>query len=160
MRPKLEEEDMWVNGHKKDGPDDEENFTFLGRGVNFKGVVSFDGTVRIDGRLEGEIHTKGTLMVGEHAVLKGIITAGTLISGGKINGTITALEKVQLLKSGVLIGEVHAPSFSMEEGAHFQGICDMGAPKLVEEPHVPAELENMHDFAAQESLVEAQDLPD
>src|SRR2546427_12553459 len=113
MRLKLEEEDMWVNGHKKDGPDDEENFTFLGRGVNFKGVVSFDGTARIDGRLEGEIHTKGTLLVGEHAVLKGIITAGTLISGGKINATITAIEKGQLLKSGVLIAEDQPPSFSL-----------------------------------------------
>ena len=150
---------MFGNGYKKDGPEDEENFTFLGRGVNFKGVVSFDGTVRIDGRLEGEIHTKGTLMVGEHAVLKGIITAGTLISGGKINGTITALEKVQLLKSGVLIGEVHAPSFSMEEGAHFQGICDMGTPKPVEEEHLPATLENLHDLAAHTSHVQAQDLP-
>ncbi len=150
---------MFGNGYKKEGPEDEENFTFLGRGVNFKGVVSFDGTVRIDGRLEGEIHTKGTLMVGEHAVLKGIITAGTLISGGKINGTITALEKVQLLKSGVLIGEVHAPSFSMEEGAHFQGICDMGTPKPVEEDHVPAVIENLRDLAAHTSHVQAQDLP-
>src|SRR5881397_4431870 len=151
MRLKLEEEDMWVNGHKKDGPDDEENFTFLGRGVNFKGVVSFDGTVRIDGRLEGEIHTKGTLMVGEHAVLKGIITAGTLISGGKINGTITASEKVQLLKSGTLIGEVHAPSFSMEEGAHFQGLCDMGPSQWADQE--PQATENVHDFTTHRSKV-------
>lgn len=150
---------MFGNGYKKDGPEDEENFTFLGRGVNFKGVVSFDGTVRIDGRLEGEIHTKGTLMVGEHAVLKGIITAGTLISGGKINGTVTAIDKVQLLKSGVLIGEVHAPSFSMEEGAHFQGICDMGAPKPVDEEPAPAMIENLQDLAAHVRRVQPQDLP-
>lgn len=149
---------MWGNGNKKNGTGDEENFTFLGRGVDFKGVVSFDGTVRIDGRLEGEIHAKGTLVIGEHAVLKGIITAGTLISGGKIDGTITAMEKVQLLKSGVLTGEVHSPSFSMEEGAHFQGMCDMGGPKGVEEELSSANLENVHDLAAHRDKVQARDV--
>ncbi|MGH7229036.1 MAG: bactofilin family protein, partial [Nitrospiraceae bacterium] len=118
---------MWDhNNKKKDGQGDSENFTFLGKDVTFKGVVTFDGMVRIDSHLEGEIHTKGTIVVGEHAVIKGLITAGSLISSGKIMGTITASEKVQLLKSGILIGEVHAPLFSMEEGAHFQGLCDMG----------------------------------
>lgn len=44
---------MWAMGEKKahDGSDND-NFTFLGKGVEFKGVVNFDGTVRIDGRLE------------------------------------------------------------------------------------------------------------
>ncbi len=54
----------------KNGPEGDENFTFLGRGVDFKGVINFDGTVRIDGRLEGEVHTKGTLVIGEHASSK------------------------------------------------------------------------------------------
>ena len=40
-----------------------ENFTLLGKGVDFKGVVIFDGTVRVDGRVEGEIHATGTLIV-------------------------------------------------------------------------------------------------
>lgn len=115
------------NSKKKDSQGDSENFTFLGKDVTFHGVVSFDGMVRIDSHFEGEIHAKGTLVVGEHAVSKGIITAGTLICNGKIKGTITASEKVQLLKSGILFGEVHTASLSMEEGAHFQGLCDMGS---------------------------------
>jgi len=82
---------MWGRQGKKKNPIvDEENFTFLGRGVDFKGVVNFEGTVRIDGRLDGEIHTKGTLVVGEHAVIKGIVTTGTLISGGRIKANVTA----------------------------------------------------------------------
>ena len=96
---------MWeLNGKKNAAPHErEENFTFLGRGVDFKGVIRFDGTVRIDGQLEGEIHAKGTLIIGEHAAIKGLIIAGTVICGGKINATITATEKVQLLKTAVLI---------------------------------------------------------
>lgn len=145
---------MWeFNGKKADGRSEEENFTFLGKGVDFKGVVCFDGTVRIDGRLEGEIHTKGTLEVGEHAVIKGIITTGILINNGTINGTITAIEKVQLLKSGVLIGEVRTPSFSIEEGAHFQGLCDMDVGQSGEEER--QDTERVHNLAAHRSEVRA-----
>ncbi len=143
---------MWdYNNKKKDNQGDSENFTFLGKDVTFKGVVSFDGTVRIDSHFEGEIHAKGTLVVGEHAVIKGTITAGALVCSGKIKGTITASEKVQLLKSGVLIGEVHAPSFSIEEGAHFQGLCDMGPSQWADQD--PQATENVHDLTAHRSKV-------
>lgn len=145
---------MWdYNSKKKDSQGDSENFTFLGKDVTFHGVVSFDGTVRIDSHFEGEIHAKGTVVVGEHAVIKGIITAGALICNGKIKGTITASEKVQILKSGVLIGEVHAPSLSMEEGAHFQGLCDMGPSQWADEEPQPTE--NVHDLTAHRSKVRA-----
>jgi cytoskeletal protein CcmA (bactofilin family) len=98
---------MWNrSGQKKPTNGEDGDYTFLGKGVDFKGVVHFDGTVRIDGRLEGEIHTKGTLIIGEHAVIKGIITTGTLVSGGKLQANITAIEKVQLLKTAILIGPV------------------------------------------------------
>lgn len=148
---------MWALGDKnqKTGTE-EENFTFLGKGVDFKGIVNFDGTVRIDGQLEGEIHTTGTLIVGDFAVIKGIISAGTVVTSGKINGTVTAIEKIQILKPGVLIGDIRTPAISIEEGSHFHGMCDMGAHKWVEE-HAPAG-KNVHDFTTHRSKVRAQDL--
>lgn len=152
---------MWkATGNKSDHPRDDENFTFLARGASFKGVAHFDGTVRIDGRFEGELHAKGSLVVGEQAVVKGIVTAGTLIMGGKINGSITGTEKVQLLKSAVLIGDVRTPSFSMEEGAHFHGLCEMGADRwMEEEPQEGSPVENVHDLAAHREKLRAQDQP-
>lgn len=118
---------MWARKEQtvQDGPD-YENFTLLAKDVDFKGVVNFDGTVRVDGRVEGEIHTTGTLIVGEHAVIKGIVSAGVLMNSGKINGTITAAEKIQILKPGVLVGDVRTPMIAIEEGSHFHGMCDMG----------------------------------
>ena len=149
---------MWGrNGKKNAVMGDEENFTFLGRGVDFKGVVNFEGTVRIDGRLDGEIHTKGTLIVGEHAVIKGIVTTGTLISGGKIKANISATDKVQLLKPAILIGDVRTPSFTMEEGAHFHGLCDMGAE--VWDADERQDKDKVHDLAAHRGKVRLQDLP-
>lgn len=111
---------------------DYDNFTLLAKDVDFKGIVNFDGTVRVDGRVEGEIHTTGTLIVGEHAIIKGVVSAGVLMNSGKINGTITAAEKIQILKPGVLVGDIRTPSIAIEEGSHFQGMCDMGLPASVE----------------------------
>ena len=104
-----------------------ENFTLLGKGADFKGIVRFDGTVRVDGRVEGEIHTTGTLIVGEHGVIEGIVSTGVLMNSGKINGTITAIEKIQILKPGVLVGDIRTPVIAIEEGSRFHGMCDMGA---------------------------------
>lgn len=105
---------------------DSENFTLLAKDVDFKGVVNFEGTVRVDGRVEGEIHTTGTLIVGENAIIKGVVSAGVLMNSGKINGTITAVEKIQILKPGVLVGDIRTPLIAIEEGSHFHGMCDMG----------------------------------
>src|SRR5262250_646962 len=119
---------MWAKKERNPEADElNENFTLLGRGVDFKGIVSFDGTVRVDGRVEGEIRTTGTLIVGEHAVIKGIVSAGVLMNSGKINGTITANEKIQILKPGILVGDIRTPIIAIEEGSHFHGMCDMGA---------------------------------
>jgi len=105
----------------------QEFYTFLGKGVDFKGKAQFEGTVRVDGTFEGEITIDDTLIIGETALIKGTIIGGTIVSSGRIEGVITANKKIQLLKPAVLIGDVHTPAFAMEEGVYFQGECDMGA---------------------------------
>ena len=148
---------MWALGDKQaQDTDDSENFTFLAKGVDFKGIVSFDGTIRIDGRVEGEVHTTGTLIVGEQATVKGIISVGTLMTSGKINGTVTATAKIQIQKHGVLIGDIRTPGISIEDGAHFHGMCDMGAHKWVEEQ--PASPKYGHDLTGQRNKMRASDL--
>jgi len=121
---------MWTIGDKKiQTAGEDQHFTFLAKGVHFKGVVTSEGTVRIDGNIEGEVHTTGTLIVGEYAVIQGIVSAATLVTSGRINGTVTATDKVQILKPGVFVGDIRTPSISIEEGAHFHGMCEMGAEK-------------------------------
>jgi cytoskeletal protein CcmA (bactofilin family) len=118
---------------KKPGFVEDENITLLAKGVMIKGEIRVEGTVRIDGRLEGEIHTKGTVVIGEDGVVQGTISAGTLVNSGKIKATVTASERIQLLKTGVLIGEIHAPSLAMEDGSKFQGLSDMGVSSFGDE---------------------------
>ena len=148
---------MWALGDKSvQGTSNSDNFTFLGKGVDFKGVLNFDGTVRIDGRVEGEVHTTGTLIIGEQAVIKGILSAGTLMTSGKVNGTVTATEKVQILKPGVLIGDIRTPGISIEDGAHFHGMCDMGAHKWVDDSQLSPK--DVHDFASHQGTTRVVDL--
>src|SRR5947208_14782083 len=101
----------------------DEPFTFLGKGAQFKGIIHFEGTIRIDGRLEGEIHTKGTLMVGEHAVIEGDISADLMVSGGQINGNFGASERVQLFSSAVVTGTIKTPLLTREERVQLYGTC-------------------------------------
>jgi cytoskeletal protein CcmA (bactofilin family) len=123
---------MWKNkvesnegtGHEG-GEGRSDVIAFVGKGVEFKGVITYDGTVRIDGLLEGEIHTNGILLIGEDAVITAKVSAGTVISKGKITGDVVAAERIKLLAPAVVNGSVKTPILSMEEGVLLNGTCEM-----------------------------------
>ena len=100
---------------------------FLGEGTSFKGTLTFEGTVRIDGRLEGEIFTKDTLVIGEGAQVSAAIHAGVAVISGTVHGNITAERKVDIHASGRLYGNISTPSLVIEEGVVFEGACTMGS---------------------------------
>ncbi len=100
---------------------------FLGEGTQFKGVLSFAGAVRIDGHVEGEIVGDEVLIVGEPGQVKAEIEVGTLVVSGRVQGTITAKQRVELLGSGRVTGTIRTPSLVVAEGAIFNGNCEMGA---------------------------------
>ncbi|MCP9455610.1 MAG: polymer-forming cytoskeletal protein [Nitrospira sp.] len=106
----------------------EEISAFVGRGVDFKGTITYQGTVRIDGTVDGEIQTDGILLVGEEAVIKAKVTAGTIVCKGKITGDIIAKDKIKLRTPAVITGGVKTPILSMEEGVMFNGTLEMTAP--------------------------------
>jgi cytoskeletal protein CcmA (bactofilin family) len=127
--------------HKELAMAGEETFTFLARGFEFKGTLTFEGTVRIDGRVAGAIYSKGTVILGQHAVIEGDINAGTIVSSGTINGNVTATERVHLLPSAALNGDLKTPLLKIDEGVQLQGNCEAegGAKrKDVEEPREAA----------------------
>lgn len=98
---------------------------FVGKGVEFKGTISYNGTVRIDGHLDGEIHTDGVLLVGEEAVITAKVTAGTIVCKGKITGDVVANDKVKLRAPAVVNGGIKTPMLSIEEGVLFNGTLEM-----------------------------------
>ena len=124
----------------------DDNITLLAKGVVLKGEIHVEGTVRIDGRLDGDIQTKGHVIIGEDGLVQGTITAGTVISSGRIKAKVMADERVQLMKTATLIGEVLTPVLIIEEGAKLQGVMDMGVTAWEEES--PKLLGNVSDLSA------------
>lgn len=100
---------------------------FFGSGVECVGEIWYEGNVQIDGKLEGTIHTKGTLVIGDRAVVKAKIEAGTVICKGKIQGEVVAEESIKLLSPGLIDGTMSAPRLSVENGSTFNGRVSMGA---------------------------------
>jgi cytoskeletal protein CcmA (bactofilin family) len=98
---------------------------FVGKGVEFKGTITYNGTVRIDGLLDGEIHTEGVLLVGEEAIITAKVTAGTIVCKGKITGDICATDKIKLRAPAIISGGVKTPMLSIEEGVLFNGTLEM-----------------------------------
>jgi cytoskeletal protein CcmA (bactofilin family) len=124
----------------------DDSITLLAKGVVLKGEIHVEGTVRIDGRLDGDIQTNGQVIIGEDGLVQGTIMAGTVISSGRIKAKVTANERVQLMKTATLIGEIMTPILIMEEGAKLQGVTDMGVSAWVEEP--PKLLSNVSDMSS------------
>jgi len=98
---------------------------FVGEEVTFKGTIRYQGTVRVDGRLEGEIYTDGNLIIGQKAVITAKIEAGTVTCQGRITGEILAKNRVKLLSPAVFDGSITSPLLSMDEGVMFNGSCNM-----------------------------------
>ncbi len=98
---------------------------FVGKGVEFKGTISYSGTVRIDGYLDGEIHTDGVLLIGEEAIIQAKVTAGTIVCKGKITGDVVAKERVKLRAPAVFNGSMKTPILSMEDGVLYNGGLEM-----------------------------------
>lgn len=141
---------MWgeKDNKKRETIFEDNQYTFIGKDAFFKGKANFKGTVRVDGQFEGEITTAETLIIGEHAVVKATIKAETIICGGKVEGSMTASHKVQLLKPAVVVGDIHTPLFSLEEGGKFHGMSDMGVSSLDTVPSESGDAENAHDLSA------------
>jgi cytoskeletal protein CcmA (bactofilin family) len=132
----------------------DDNITLLAKGVVLKGEIHVEGTVRIDGRLDGDIQTKGHVIIGEDGLVQGTINAGTVVSSGRIKAKVTANERIQLLKTATLIGEVLSPILIMEEGAKLQGATDMGVAAWSDElPKLPGTVSDLSAHRAKQVVV-------
>lgn len=115
---------------------------FMGKGVEIKGDVVFEGSGRLDGKVEGKITVNGTLILGEGADISSEIQSTSVIIGGKVRGKIVAHEKVQLLETSVVNCDILTPSLIVEEGAQFNGSSKMGSPEEIQRSRTSPTTEN------------------
>jgi cytoskeletal protein CcmA (bactofilin family) len=100
--------------------------TTIGQDALFKGELKFDQSVRLLGRFEGAIETKGNLLVAEGASLEGEVKAGDITVDGNIKGNLNATGKVRLSASANLEGDLNVARLEVADGAVFIGRCIVG----------------------------------
>jgi cytoskeletal protein CcmA (bactofilin family) len=130
------EEDVFMLKRGSGSPEQAEITAFLGKGTEFKGVLSFEGTIRVDGKVDGEVISKDTLIAGDGAFLQGEITVGTIICSGKIVGNVNASQKVHIIAPGIVQGNIKTPKLIIEDGVTFDGKSEMAGEKKAAEQKV------------------------
>lgn len=118
-----------------------ENSTFIntlvGQGSSFKGDVTVHGFFRVDGDFQGSIQTEGRILVSPSGRIKGSLTGRDIVVGGVVKGDLYATERITLLASALVVGNLYAPRIQMEQGVLVEGYC-CSTPRIREEgvhPH-------------------------
>ncbi len=101
---------------------------FLGDDTEFQGLLTFEGTVRIDGIFKGEIRTKDNLIIGESATVQAEVNVGTIMVQGRMEGNVIATSKLHITSKGRLTGNVTTPALHIEDGAILEGSISMTKP--------------------------------
>lgn len=116
----------------------EKEITFLGKDTQFEGSLRFEGTLRIDGCLQGEITSKGSLVIGEEAVVKANMHISYGVISGEVHGDIVADQRVDLRAPAKVFGNIFAPAVVMDAGVIFEGHTRMyRARGTIEEDGTP-----------------------
>lgn len=116
---------MWKKNGKTKGKETGELTAFIDEASEIDGKFTFSGTVMINGRLRGEIHSNDTLIVGEKGVINATIRAGVVLVSGEVVGNMVGVERVELRGSARVTGDIESPIVVVDEGVMFEGHCRM-----------------------------------
>ena len=99
--------------------------TIIGRDTFFKGSINAGGTIRIDGKFEGDISSTSDAIIGETGNITAQVKARNATVAGVITGNMDITEKLELLSSAKLYGDIKVGVLIIGEGATFKGACEM-----------------------------------
>ncbi len=99
----------------------------IGNGTKIIGDIETKGDIRIDGSIEGNIISKGKVVIGVEGSVKGQVECVNAEVSGSIEGSVNILELLSLKESSKLNGSIKTTKLSIEPGAVFSGECEMGS---------------------------------
>ncbi len=123
MKNKIKSTDLTIN-------------SILGENTTLKGHFIIKGPLRIDGNFSGKIDSTGKVIIGKNGRAECMLIARVVIIGGTVKGDVYAEEKVLVLKTGEVIGNIYSASITMEDGVIFNGKC-----KIIEKDNIKDILE-------------------
>lgn len=97
--------------------------SIIGEGTRFKGEFDLNGLLRIDGDFNGTIRTNGKVLIGSNGRVECTMYAGTVVIGGILRGDVFSTEKVTILSTGMVIGNIQSPRLVIEDGVILNGNC-------------------------------------
>ncbi len=104
--------------------------TVIGSDVSIKGELSFDGCMKVEGKIEGRITTRGRLALGKGAQITADVTVGQVAIEGNFKGNVVATERIELASTAHVLGDVRGPKLVIAEGASFVGNCHVSPDAL------------------------------
>jgi cytoskeletal protein CcmA (bactofilin family) len=122
--------------------------------VEITGTIKSSGSIRLDGKLEGELHCTGDAVIGKSAQIKGNMVVSSAVIEGAVQGNVTAKDRIEMKSSARVTGDIRAKRLSVEDGVTFIGRSEVnpsGSPLSGMAPVVSAVAE----AAADDEHVEA-----
>ena len=114
--------------------------SYFGPGLQIKGEISGNEDLKLDGKVEGSVSIGGfRLTVGPSAHLSGDIVAREALISGEVKGDIRAVDRIEILKSASIVGNVSTARIVIEEGAHFNGDVEIGG----NQPQIGTDLDSL-----------------
>ena len=108
-----------------------ESGAYLGPGSKASGRLLFEGPTTIEGEIDGEIVVHGALTIGDHAFIKGKVSAASVVVRGKVTADIAAEKRIELQSNAVVVGDLTTQALVVADGATFEGHCAMRKEKEV-----------------------------
>jgi len=99
--------------------------TLIGKDAELLGDFTAAGSVRIDGKVTGNVTISGTLIIGAGGSIDGSVSAEAVVVGGEVTGDIIAPKKAELTSTAKVLGDITTGVIVIDENAVFQGRCDM-----------------------------------
>ena len=100
--------------------------SIISAGLTIEGKIEGAGHVRIAGNFKGDVNVQGNVTIEPGAKLTGGVQADTVVIGGELAGNINAAARVELLQTGVLIGDLKAGSLIVAAGSRMRGQAEFG----------------------------------
>lgn len=111
------------------GTPPESVISIIGPGMTVVGDCQTDGTVRVEGTVEGSIRAGKAIVVGRQGLVKGDVTTQDAVVSGRVTGTLVAESRLEVQATSRIDGEVHTRRMQLEEGAVLNGSVHMGEQK-------------------------------
>jgi cytoskeletal protein CcmA (bactofilin family) len=100
--------------------------SIVGPGMRIKGDCDTEGTLRIEGTIEGSVRAGKAVVVGKDGIVQGDINTQDAVIGGRVTGTVTAESRLELQATCVIDGEIRARRIKLDEGGKVNGKVAMG----------------------------------